>query len=198
MQAVLYVMPARRNHSLVSLHDGSDGECRALIQCMRRIGPGHCYASSMSPPAVEQVMSAMRVLRGQDGSDRGVKKIQQLRDNANYFRQRLTDMGCSVLGSQDSPVMVSQKQLSSLVFSSKTLSMSSFAADSSFSGTSRWGSKNWGAGCESRRSVVCGLLEDEATLRHACGHSLQTVCTGSTLTKNVCACSPSCCSILAK
>ncbi|DBB11426.1 hypothetical protein WJX82_000013 [Trebouxia sp. C0006] len=78
---------------------------RALIQCMRRIGPGHCYASSMSPPAVEQVMSAMRVLRGQDGSDRGVKKIQQLRDNANYFRQRLTDMGCSVLGSQDSPVM---------------------------------------------------------------------------------------------
>ena len=80
--------------------------CRALIQCMRRIGPGQCYATSMSPPAVEQVMSAMRVLRGQDGSDRGVRKIQQLRDNANYFRQRLTDMGCAVLGSEDSPVMV--------------------------------------------------------------------------------------------
>ncbi len=73
----------------------------------------------MSPPAVEQVMSAMRVLRGQDGSDRGVKKIQQLRDNANYFRQRLTDMGCFVLGSQDSPVMVSQQQLSNPVFPSK-------------------------------------------------------------------------------
>jgi 7-keto-8-aminopelargonate synthetase-like enzyme len=116
MQAVLYLLSARPSHSLVSLHDGG---CRALIQCMRRIGPGHCYASSMSPPAVEQVMSAMRVLRGQDGSDRGVKKIQQLRDNANYFRQRLTDMGCSVLGSQDSPVMVSQKQLSSPVFPSK-------------------------------------------------------------------------------
>ena len=83
------------------------GACRALIQCMRRIGPGHCYATSMSAPAVEQVMSAMRVLRGQDGSDRGVKKIQQLRDNANYFRQRLSDMGCAVLGSRDSPVMVS-------------------------------------------------------------------------------------------
>ncbi len=119
MQAVFCLISARPSHSLVGLHDGSDDECRALIQCMRRIGPGHCYASSMSPPAVEQVMSAMRVLRGQDGSDRGVKKIQQLRDNANYFRQRLTDMGCFVLGSQDSPVMVSQQQLSNPVFPSK-------------------------------------------------------------------------------
>lgn len=83
-------------------------ECRrALIQCLKRMSPAHCYATSMSPPAVEQVIAAMHVLRGKDGSDRGIRKIQKLHDNANYFRHRLSDMGCSVLGSDDSPVMVS-------------------------------------------------------------------------------------------
>lgn len=84
------------------LHGG-----RALIQCLRRLGPAHCYATSMSVPAVEQVISAMHVLRNKDGSGRGPQKIRQLHDNANYFRQKLHAMGCSVLGSSDSPVMVS-------------------------------------------------------------------------------------------
>lgn len=71
------------------------------------MGPAHCYASSMSVPAVEQVISAMHVLRNKDGSGRGPAKIRQLHDNANYFRQKLQAIGCSVLGSSDSPVMVS-------------------------------------------------------------------------------------------
>lgn len=81
--------------------------CRALMQCLRRMGPAHCYATSMSVPAVEQVVSAMHVLRDKDGSGRGPRKIRQLHDNANYFRQKLQSMGCLVLGSSDSPVMVS-------------------------------------------------------------------------------------------
>ena len=80
--------------------------CRALIQCLRRMGPAHCYATSMSAPAVEQVIASMDLLQGKDGTDRGLRKIQQLHDNANYFRQKLIAMGCSVLGSNDSPVMV--------------------------------------------------------------------------------------------
>ncbi|KAL0024670.1 hypothetical protein WJX77_007715 [Trebouxia sp. C0004] len=84
---------------------GYIGGPRALIQCLRRMSPAHCYATSMSPPAVEQVIAAMHVLRGKDGSDRGIRKIQKLHDNANYFRHRLSDMGCSVLGNDNSPVM---------------------------------------------------------------------------------------------
>ena len=61
----------------------------------------------MSIPAVEQVISAMHVLRNKDGSNRGPEKIRQLHENANYFRQKLQSIGCSVLGSNDSPVMVS-------------------------------------------------------------------------------------------
>ncbi|KAL3137882.1 hypothetical protein ABBQ38_005134 [Trebouxia sp. C0009 RCD-2024] len=84
---------------------GYIGGPRALMQCLRRMGPAHCYATSMSVPAVEQVVSAMHVLRDKDGSGRGPRKIRQLHDNANYFRQKLQSMGCLVLGSSDSPVM---------------------------------------------------------------------------------------------
>ena len=61
----------------------------------------------MSVPAVEQVICAMQVLQGKDGSDRGVRKIQQLHDNANFMRKKLRGLGCAILGDDNSPVMVS-------------------------------------------------------------------------------------------
>lgn len=42
---------------------------------------------------------------GQDGTNIGKQKFQALRDNSNYFRMRLNDMGLSVLGRYDSPIM---------------------------------------------------------------------------------------------
>lgn len=45
------------------------------------------------------------MLSGRDGTDRGAQKLVRLRDNANYFRQRLIDMGCEVAGDWDSPVI---------------------------------------------------------------------------------------------
>lgn len=106
---VIYAGTLINKYASTPLHSRIDNMdfCRALIQCLRRMSPAHCYATSMSPPAVEQVIAAMHVLRGRDGSDRGIRKIQKLHDNANYFRHRLADMGCSVLGNDDSPVMVS-------------------------------------------------------------------------------------------
>ena len=53
------------------------------------------------------VISALHVIMGRDGSGRGAAKIAQLRDNANYFRRRLLELGYNVLGDFDSPVMVS-------------------------------------------------------------------------------------------
>merc|ERR1712232_1324632 len=37
--------------------------------------------------------------------DIGKRKIQALRDNSNYMRMKLTDMGLTVLGHYDSPIM---------------------------------------------------------------------------------------------
>ena len=59
----------------------------------------------MSPPAVEMVLSALHVVSGADGTERGQHKISTLRDNANYFRAKLLEMGLNVLGDWDSPVM---------------------------------------------------------------------------------------------
>ena len=42
---------------------------------------------------------------GRDGTNIGQKKIRALRDNSNYFRMRLIDMGLHVLGNYDSPIM---------------------------------------------------------------------------------------------
>ena len=42
---------------------------------------------------------------GEDGTNIGKQKLDALRDNSNYFRMRLTDMGLHVLGNYDSPIM---------------------------------------------------------------------------------------------
>jgi serine palmitoyltransferase len=42
---------------------------------------------------------------GLDGTDIGNHKLRALRDNANYFRMKLTEMGLHVLGHYDSPIM---------------------------------------------------------------------------------------------
>lgn len=78
---------------------------KALIDWLRVQCPAHLYATAMSPPAVEMVLSALHVVEGKDGTDRGRRKIAQLRDNSNYFRARLLAMGFNVLGDWDSPVM---------------------------------------------------------------------------------------------
>eukprot|EP00455_Lapot_gusevi_P037351 TRINITY_DN4174_c0_g1_i5.p1 TRINITY_DN4174_c0_g1~~TRINITY_DN4174_c0_g1_i5.p1 ORF type:complete len:482 (+),score=49.98 TRINITY_DN4174_c0_g1_i5:102-1547(+) len=76
-----------------------------LINYMKRTCAGYVYSSSLSPPACQQVISAIRVITGEDGTDTGRKKLLQLKENSNYFRQRIIDMGCHVLGEWDSPVV---------------------------------------------------------------------------------------------
>jgi serine palmitoyltransferase len=68
-----------------------------------------CAASinhnSLSPVVCQQCLSAFNIIMGKDGTNIGKQKLQALRDNANYFRMRLQDMGLQVLGRYDSPVM---------------------------------------------------------------------------------------------
>ena len=62
-------------------------------------------STAMSAPAIEQALAALDLIRGADGTERGHRKIMQLRANANYARWHLTNMGFNVLGDWDSPVM---------------------------------------------------------------------------------------------
>lgn len=76
-----------------------------LIKYLKAVSPGHLYATAMTPPGVQQVISALKVILGEDGSNRGAQKLARIRENSNFFRAELQKMGCEVLGDHDSPVM---------------------------------------------------------------------------------------------
>ncbi|KAK9796329.1 hypothetical protein WJX73_005593 [Symbiochloris irregularis] len=80
---------------------------RAVVQHLRDTSPAHISATAMSPPVAQQIISALTLIQGRDdvGDGRGQRKMDQLKQNANFFREGLEGMGLNVLGDQDSPVM---------------------------------------------------------------------------------------------
>ncbi|KAG6511681.1 long chain base biosynthesis protein 2a-like [Zingiber officinale] len=78
---------------------------KEVVQYLKYTCPAHVYATSMSPPAVQQVISSLKVILGEDGSSRGSQKLAQIRENSNFFRCELKKMGFEVLGDNDSPIM---------------------------------------------------------------------------------------------
>jgi len=65
---------------------------------------GH-YDSCMSPVCAQQILSALKIIRGDDGTNEGKEKIENLRRNSIYFRRRLKEKGFIVYGQEDSPVI---------------------------------------------------------------------------------------------
>lgn len=76
-----------------------------LIDFLRTNSHAHCYASSISPPIVQQIYTSMSIIMGEDGTDTGRNKIQQLARNTRYFRRRLAQIGVITYGHEDSPVV---------------------------------------------------------------------------------------------
>ncbi|CAG2102135.1 unnamed protein product [Medioppia subpectinata] len=63
------------------------------------------YATNMSAPIAQQIISVVKVLIGEtDGTD-GIERINRLSENTKYFRKRLKEMGFIVLGHPESPVI---------------------------------------------------------------------------------------------
>jgi len=78
---------------------------KELVQYLRKASMGSVYSQCISPPATQQVISAMKIIMGEDGTDLGQRKLAALRNNANFFRKRMQEMGCHVLGDWDSPIV---------------------------------------------------------------------------------------------
>jgi len=78
---------------------------KRIVNELRRECAGSAYHNSLSPVVCQQIISSFQVIMGQDNTSIGKKKLEALRDNSNYFRMRLTDMGLHVLGNYDSPIM---------------------------------------------------------------------------------------------
>jgi serine palmitoyltransferase len=63
------------------------------------------YHNAMSPIVCQQILTAFKVIMGEDNTDIGRRKIQQLKDNANFFREKMISIGLHVYGDFDSPIV---------------------------------------------------------------------------------------------
>jgi serine palmitoyltransferase len=59
----------------------------------------------MSVPAAQQIISSMRIIMGEDEPEEGKNRLESLRNNSNYFRTRLKELGYQVFGDEDSPIV---------------------------------------------------------------------------------------------
>lgn len=78
---------------------------KTLIRRLKWHSHAQCYATAMSPPVAQQILSSMKIIMGIDGTNEGIKRIRQLRRNAHYFRMKLKQAGFIVYGNDDSPVV---------------------------------------------------------------------------------------------
>eukprot|EP01100_Stratorugosa_tubuloviscum_P008942 TRINITY_DN3747_c0_g1_i1.p1 TRINITY_DN3747_c0_g1~~TRINITY_DN3747_c0_g1_i1.p1 ORF type:complete len:532 (-),score=261.68 TRINITY_DN3747_c0_g1_i1:75-1670(-) len=78
---------------------------RQLIQYIRANSFAACYDTSFSAGCIRQILASLSIILGEDGTDEGEKRLSALRNNSNYFRTRLIELGFVVLGDRDSPVI---------------------------------------------------------------------------------------------
>mmetsp|Transcript_13384 Transcript_13384/g.34216 ORF Transcript_13384/g.34216 Transcript_13384/m.34216 type:complete len:533 (+) Transcript_13384:46-1644(+) len=76
-----------------------------VVAALRQRSHAHIYATSMSPPVVQQVISSMEQIMGLDGTTLGERRIKELADNSKYFRTKLKEAGFIVYGNDASPVV---------------------------------------------------------------------------------------------
>lgn len=76
-----------------------------IISAIRAHASGSTIHNSLSPIIAAQVLRALHVITGQDGSTLGAQKLLSLKENANYFRKEMHRLGLHVLGNEDSPIV---------------------------------------------------------------------------------------------
>jgi len=77
---------------------------RELIDHLRVHSDAQRYACSMAPPVAQQIITAMNIIMGRDGTDLGKHLRSTLTRNTRYLRDRLKQLGMLVTGHEDSPV----------------------------------------------------------------------------------------------
>jgi serine palmitoyltransferase len=78
---------------------------RKLIEHLAANSHSACYASTLSPPVAQQILTSMRIIMGRDGTNEGERRINQLARNTRYLRERLRQLGFIIYGHPDSPVV---------------------------------------------------------------------------------------------
>jgi len=76
-----------------------------ICDFMRSESAGVLYHNSLSPIVTQQILTAFKVIMGEDGSNIGQEKLQRLIDNSNFFRSEMTRLGLHVYGDYNSPII---------------------------------------------------------------------------------------------
>ena len=78
---------------------------KEVIDHLRAVSPGIIYHNSLSPIVSQQILTAFRVIMGEDGTTIGRQKLDRLISNSNYFREKMKEIGLHVYGDEDSPII---------------------------------------------------------------------------------------------
>lgn len=76
-----------------------------VIRFLKSSASGLLYHNSLSPVITQQIITAFRVIMGEDGTNIGRQKLEALKNNANYFRSEMRRIGLHVIGHNDSPIV---------------------------------------------------------------------------------------------
>eukprot|EP00461_Guttulinopsis_vulgaris_P004729 UN04731 len=72
---------------------------KCIVDYLRSVSMASLYSNSISPPACQQIISAMKMILGEDGTDLGKKKLKAIVENSDFFRERLISYGFQVFRS---------------------------------------------------------------------------------------------------
>ncbi|ORZ12736.1 pyridoxal phosphate-dependent transferase [Absidia repens] len=78
---------------------------KAVIDHLRIHNHGYIYAEPISVPVAQQVITSMKIICGEDGTDDGRLRIKRLAENSLHFAARLRALGFIVYGDHGSPVV---------------------------------------------------------------------------------------------
>ncbi|XP_011502633.1 PREDICTED: serine palmitoyltransferase 2 isoform X2 [Ceratosolen solmsi marchali] len=95
----------RNKHKNTAVHLFNSAFLQTLINYLRVHSHAHSYAMSMSPPIAQQIITSMKIIAGEDGTDAGKKRTKQLARNTRYFRRKLNQIGVITYGNENSPVV---------------------------------------------------------------------------------------------
>ena len=76
-----------------------------IIDYIRMHSAGVVYHNSMSPVVCQQIITALKIIKGEDGTNLGRTKLDSLISNSNYFRSEMKRLGLHVYGDMDSPII---------------------------------------------------------------------------------------------
>jgi len=78
---------------------------KEMIAHLRTHAHGSIYAETLAPAVCQQIISAMTIIMGEDGTDEGKRRIAQLAHNCSFMRKELKKLGFVIYGDDASPII---------------------------------------------------------------------------------------------